>query len=347
MKITDFIGSDSEWDGLVSRFTRVIDGFFYYSNWISFQKELGKKIERKVIQNDQNEIIGVFYTETHRRKFTRYCYIPGGLLHSKDLKINDLIALYASLKSFLEVYCAKEKVYTGRFDCFFQYKSSESKFLEDAISKIFSNSFSVGLPKYFGTIDLTMSETSLWSKVSSSSRNNVNKALAKGLISKKIFDVDLFYSLLRETSDRKNFLIYNREYFTKQLQFLGSNVDIWGCFLKEKLLSVAWIIKTPTQAFYVYGASSSDTKLSKLRSSYLLHWEIIRNLKKNGFKIYNMWGVIPDNCHNLNLKGVSDFKKNMGSQIVVFNKLFEFRRPFLGFLNFIFDFFVYKKDRIN
>jgi lipid II:glycine glycyltransferase (peptidoglycan interpeptide bridge formation enzyme) len=77
-------------------------------------------------------------------------------------------------------------------------------------------------------------------------------------------------------------------------------------------LSAALIIFYNYQAIYHHSASIEQ----KIPVNYLLQWEIIKEAKKRGKKIYNMWGICPEDKRRHPWKGLTLFKKGFGGRIV-------------------------------
>ncbi|PIT90187.1 MAG: hypothetical protein COU22_03615 [Candidatus Komeilibacteria bacterium CG10_big_fil_rev_8_21_14_0_10_41_13] len=62
----------------------------------------------------------------------------------------------------------------------------------------------------------------------------------------------------------------------------------------------------------VYYLAATDTKHSKFSPSYLLQWQSILEAKSKGCKVYNFWGVSPDDNPKHPIQGVSAFKRGFG-----------------------------------
>jgi lipid II:glycine glycyltransferase (peptidoglycan interpeptide bridge formation enzyme) len=140
--------------------------------------------------------------------------------------------------------------------------------------------------------------------------------------------------------------------------FANKNLcDIFLAKLGDRYISAAFVNYHNDTAFYSHGGSLPDSTLQKFGASYLLHAEMIRYFNERGFKKYNMWGGLPDidDAVNFNkidfskhaLKGVSDFKKKFGGELVEFAGGFEiYRNYFWKVITLIYDFWVYRNDRI-
>ena len=64
-------------------------------------------------------------------------------------------------------------------------------------------------------------------------------------------------------------------------------------------------------ASYVHGASVAS---SEVPASYLLQWEAIKKAKQEGFAVYSLWGIAPNEDKRHPLYGISLFKKGFPGQ---------------------------------
>lgn len=343
MKIKVFSGSPEEWNSRVIQSATY--GFWSDYNWLLFNKSIGKNIELYSVQSDSEEPIGYFAIEIVKRKFTRYGYILGGVyIVSNFAEYFDI----SDFSSFCNKFAKANGLFTIRFDVF---ENSIFELLIKNSGKI-KTSFAMGLPRYFGEINLNQNVEDLKKNISSSSKNNINKATKLGLEVKEVTSQDgvkTFYSLMSETTSRKGFLNHSFDYFKSQFEYflsLGNSARLFICYKDDIAISAAWVNIFGTVAYYTHGASTSDQNLAKLRSQYFLQWSLIELFKKEGFDIYNMWGVLPSKyIVNKSIKGVSDFKYNMGCSVGKVSRLYEFRYGITGFFNKLYDFYVYRSDR--
>jgi peptidoglycan pentaglycine glycine transferase (the first glycine) len=127
-------------------------------------------------------------------------------------------------------------------------------------------------------------------------------------------DLETFYQLYNETSQRNEFLIRPPAYY----------LDIWTQTLRAGRghLLLAEVNRNPIAglvmfhfkktAWYMYGASSNQHR--NLMPNFLLQWEAMRLAKRNGCTKYDMWGA-PDRFDASDpLWGVFRFKTGFGGQ---------------------------------
>ena len=84
------------------------------------------------------------------------------------------------------------------------------------------------------------------------------------------------------------------------------------------LVAIAYglILSDGAEAEYFEAASTDLNR--KLPGAYALQWQIMKDLKKQGIKRYNLWGIAPPGVKNHRYSGVTTFKTGFGGEIVEF-----------------------------
>lgn len=177
------------------------------------------------------------------------------------------------------------------------------------------------MPRHSLIVDLTLSEEEILKQMKQKGRYNIKVAERHGVQVhlKCIRDIDVFYRLFNETTGRDGFNGHPKEYYRNMLDELGSRqAKLWIAYIGEKPLAAAIITYFNDTATYYFGASSNDDR--NVMAPYLLHWEIMRDAKKHGYKLYDFFGIAPD------LRGqpdkshpwasVSEFKLKFGGKQV-------------------------------
>ena len=129
-------------------------------------------------------------------------------------------------------------------------------------------------------------------------------------------DLAVFHRLLVDTAGRKGFEVFNRKYLETQLKYF-SNKNQAALFFAQKgskIRAGAFVMFYGDTATYLHGASVKDEE--KTAASYALQWEIIKQSKKRGQRLYDFWGVIDENDVKHPWYGISLFKKGFGGQIM-------------------------------
>lgn len=162
-------------------------------------------------------------------------------------------------------------------------------------------------------LDIDKSDDELLQGMRKTTRYEIKRAIKFGVkVSKAQTTDDLhtFMQLYDRTSSRQGFVphkgiyeefnIFNRS--EQALLLLGS--------IHDEILAGAIIVFYGNQAIYHHGASIPNT----IPVSYLVQWEALREAKKRGYKIYNFWGIAPDDNPNHPWRGITLFKKGFGGR---------------------------------
>ncbi|WGK68397.1 peptidoglycan bridge formation glycyltransferase FemA/FemB family protein [Candidatus Haliotispira prima] len=170
-------------------------------------------------------------------------------------------------------------------------------------------------------LDLSKSEEQIQSEMSKKCRYNLRVALKSNLSVKKSNDITSnvfknFYYLMMITSARKLIPLLSENDFKAKISLLNTMVFV-VCH-EEIPLASGMVVTHDDTSIYYYGGM--DSRYSKLMASYLLQWSMICYAKKNGSKIYDLFGVAPENSdmHHY-LTTVSNFKKRFGGSVVSYH----------------------------
>ncbi len=334
-----------------------ISTFLASTDWIEFQKSIGREVDRYFIYVD-SVAVGNLYIEIYRRKIAKFAYSPYGpvlLDENPNLQfpLPNIETVITSLKDFQKKYIKQKKLNLFRFDPLID-KENLKTFLQLG----YSQSLAPTQAKFVWEIDLSQDEEQLRSGMSKSTRYNINKTSREGLEFIKVSTpehVKAFSDLMNETTGRKKFSNYDYNYFQKQFDRLNpiGMCDIYLIKLQDKYLAGALINYYNDTAYYTHGCSTSDKELSKIRAPYFLQWNVMQESKARGFKKYNMWGIVPDELLNdmapagaIAMKGVSEFKKSFGGYEIDYVGGLEIGIDFIkyNFHRFV-DWWMYRKDR--
>lgn len=332
-----------DWD----EFNISSDGTFLTSHkWIEFQESLGKIVDRYFIVKSE-KVSGILYIEIYKRKLSKYAYSPYSPVLSKDIIENskELNSFLRDFKNFQNRYLQEKDLNVFRFDPFWKSDLTEQLKIYG-----FKKSLAPTQAKHTWIVDVNQSEDVLLANMKKVARYNIKSSQKFGIEVSKIqsrSQVEKFYEILSGTQSKKNFSTHDISYFLNQYDRLysASMMDIYFASFKGKLISTALINKLDKKAYYTHGGSITSREFQKYGASYLLQWEIIRDLQRQGFESYNMWGVLPEGLTN-HLSGVSDFKKRFGGKMVELIGGFETRRTSISTtLQLIMEYSVYRKER--
>jgi len=315
-------------------------------NWINFQKSLGKEVEMYLIQYN-GEFIGNFYIEIFTRKIAKYAYSPYGPVINFS-KINLQGNVFADV--FNEIKNWEFKFATERnLNCFRSDPLVLAENMPTLKSVGFIQSMAPTQAKYVWQIDIQKDEEQLLGEMKKVARYNIRNSAKAGIIVEKassLEQVEEFYKILTSTTQRHDFASFSKEYFIKQFENIGSMFNLYLAKLNGQYISGALINTYNNTGYYSHGGSLNNKELQKYGASYLLHWEVIKDLKNNGFSTYNMWGIVPEGKSvNNGMQGVSDFKKRFGGKEIDYvggldipvNSNYKLQR--------LMETYIYRKDR--
>ncbi|MDQ6985561.1 MAG: peptidoglycan bridge formation glycyltransferase FemA/FemB family protein [Candidatus Dojkabacteria bacterium] len=312
-------------------------------HWLNFKKKRGANIDLYLVYLNER-IVGLLPIEIFRRKIAKYAYSAYSPV--LDLVDEDLEDFYKSFKRFCNEYIKKNSLNLFRFDPLLDV--SKRPLLEKLEYK---KSLSPAQAIDTWVMDISGEEEELFMKIKKDTRYYIRRAEKNGIKIVKASNKDKvaeFGELMKETTLRKGFGNYNSEYYIDQWNELSSKglCSIYLAKFEDKAISGALINHYKDTANYSHGASTSDYELMKLSSPYLLHWEIIKDMRSKDINKYNFWGVLPDNVSKShNMYGLSMFKKKFPGELVSYVGAYEFAPGLKGLINRVSDYFSYKKER--
>ncbi len=165
-------------------------------------------------------------------------------------------------------------------------------------------------------LDIAQSEDQLMARMHAKTRYNIRLAERKDLRF-KVYDrggasgvFDAFWRLLRDTARRDRFHSHEKIYYEK---LLGHTklfaLTVRGSPRGEagKMAAGALVLFFDKRATYLHCAS--DYTMRNYMAPYLLHWEIMKYAKEQGYKEYDFWGVDPRKW-----PGLTRFKRGFGGR---------------------------------
>lgn len=162
-------------------------------------------------------------------------------------------------------------------------------------------------------LDLDASEDAILAAMRKTTRYEIRRAMKMGVevvTSKNENDLNHFIKLYQSTAKRQGFVPHRgiEEEFGvfvragKALLYIGK--------YQGKLLAAAIILFCGNQAIYHHSASLP----TNIPINYLLQWEAIKEAKKRGVKVYNFWGIAPEDSPRHPWRGLTLFKKGFGGR---------------------------------
>ena len=177
-------------------------------------------------------------------------------------------------------------------------------------------------------IDLTLSEEEILKQMKQKGRYNIKIAQKHNVkIIKTNLDEGLedFLALYKQFTKRIKFEAKDPSYFQSLAYILSENetANFYFAKLGKENLATALVIYYGDTASFLFGASNNKEK--NAMAPYLLHWEIIKQAKQNGFKWYDFYSLSPDESDLSHpWHGFSIFKRKFGGKEVNYIGAYDF-----------------------
>lgn len=171
-------------------------------------------------------------------------------------------------------------------------------------------------------LDLTKGDDELMAAMKSKTRYNLRLSQKHGVKvvednSDKAFKA--YLKLMAETTKRQGFYAHTPDYHRKMWETLKPSgmVHLLVAKYKNKPL-VAWVLfKFQDVLYYPYGWSTREQQ--NVMASYAMMWEAIQFGKKQGCKLFDLWGTPgPDPSPDDPWFGFHRFKVGFGAKVVEF-----------------------------
>lgn len=160
-------------------------------------------------------------------------------------------------------------------------------------------------------LDLSADEDTLLAGMRKSTRYEIRRAQKENvevLATTNSVYLSEFFQLYEQTSDRHGFVPHSgiREEFEVFAKY--NQAVLYVAKHNKQTISAAIVLFYGNQAIYHHGASIP----THVGASTLVQWEAIRDAKKRGMKVYNFWGIAPENSLKHPWRGITLFKKGFG-----------------------------------
>jgi len=291
--------------------------------WGEFREKTGKKVIRLGVfdpstNSGRDKLKAVYQLTVHPIPGTNFTilYFPRGPMPDKTM-LNALVKLGRQEKAILikmepDVGSATEE----------NLQLAAHKEIHDFLIK---NGCRKGRPFFFEytfQIDLTKSEKELLAAMHSKTRYNIRLSQRHGVEvvednSDKAFEI--YLKLMMETTKRQRFYAHTPEYHQKMWQTLNP-AGITHLLLtkhKGKVLAAYIFFTFNNILYYPYGGSSREHK--EVMPTYAMMWEAIKFGKKQGCKIFDLWGCLGPRPNPRDpWYGFHRFKAGFGGKLIEF-----------------------------
>ncbi|MBQ8156238.1 peptidoglycan bridge formation glycyltransferase FemA/FemB family protein [Candidatus Saccharibacteria bacterium] len=167
-------------------------------------------------------------------------------------------------------------------------------------------------------INLAKSEDDILAGMRRQTRYEVRQATKRGIIVEKDDSEAIFrefHAVQAETARRQKFVPPSLKVLLAEREAFAGNIMIYVAKTAEgEPIAYGLIIKNGREADYYEAASTPLNR--KLPGAYALLWQAIKDLKKEGYERFNLWGIAPAGQPHHRYAGVTTFKTGFGGDIV-------------------------------
>lgn len=169
-------------------------------------------------------------------------------------------------------------------------------------------------------LDLSKSEDDLLKDMRRQTRYEVRQAAKKGIVVESFSDEAIFrefHAVQTQTAKKQHFVPPSLKTLLAEHEAFLDHAKIYVAKTTAgEPIAYGLILISKTEAEYFEAASTDLNR--KLPGAYALQWQVIQDLKKQGIKRYNLWGIAPPGVKHHRYSGVTTFKTGFGGEIVEF-----------------------------
>ena len=125
-----------------------------------------------------------------------------------------------------------------------------------------------------------------------------------------------FWQLISQTSERDSFRLHGINYYQEMLRLKRDFIKLFLADYKGRLISTGIFSFFGDLVTYLHGGSADTNR--NVMAPYLLHWQIIKTAKQQGFKYYDLNGI-----DEKKWLGVTRFKKGFGGKEINYPGTFD------------------------
>lgn len=297
----------SEWSGLLDRFQDAN----IYQTWSYGAIRWGEKNLSHLVLRYYGEVVGIAQLRIMQSRLSRsgIAYLRWGplcQLRTTEPKAEVFGRMAAALH---QEYVQSRRLFLRILPDAFE-GSARAKVFQSAFSQFTKRQSNGAILTRTSLVDLAPPLEELRKKLDQKWRNQLNRAEKNGLEIVAGNDVETYRSFLeiyRQMWARKRFKAgVDVEEFGHMQAMLpkGQRMQVLICLQEKKPVAGAVYSAMGNQGIYLLGATS-DSGL-KAKGAYLLQWTMIKWLKENGFRYYDLGGIDPERN-----PGVYTFKRGL------------------------------------
>lgn len=300
--------STTDWDEFVAKQTFTI--FVQSSQYVDFYQKLGE-VGCVFGIFDQGQLIGGSVVVSTHAKRGNFMFLPYGPILPDDHRAT---AALESLTYALIQYGNEHHYDFIRVSPFIDDTEQHRLMFHQLGYK--SAPIHV-LAEHTWLLDVRLDEEALLKAMNKNHRNLIRRCEKSGVTIVKSTtdeDLELVYTLLKETATRHQFFKFPFSYIKAEFStFLANNQAI----IFKAILPNGQVDAASVMMYFgtmgVYRHSGSLQLDNHLPTSYLIQWEAIKEAKKRGMHYYNFWGIAPDHAPASHpFTGIRHFKKGFG-----------------------------------
>ena len=276
--------------------------FLQSAVWAETNKLIGHKVETK------NEIVMI----VKNAKRGRYLEIPGGPV----IDWQDPAAVSEAKRIIVETgkknHCAFVRIRPQLID-----SAKNRQILTDLGAKKSPMHLAA---EHTVIIDLTQSKEDLLANMRRQTRYEVRRSAKLNIKVEKANTVAVFeefHKVQSSTAERQHFVPPDLKTLLGEREAFGKNAQIYIAKTEDgEPIAYGLILIDGEEAAYYEAASTSLNR--KMPGAYALQWQVMCDLKKQGIKRYNLWGIAPANQPHHRYAGVTTFKTGFGGKVVTY-----------------------------
>ncbi len=174
-------------------------------------------------------------------------------------------------------------------------------------------------PRETSVLNIDQSEQEILALMHPKTRYNIRLAEKRGVKIREASgerDINDFLRLIRQTAEREKFKPHSDDYYRRLSKLNSAFFRFYLAEYKNKTIAAYFVIFFGKTVSYIHGASTRQDK--EAMAPHLLHWEIIKRAKEEGFKFYDFWGV-----DETKWPGMTRFKMSFGGKKIVYPGTFD------------------------
>ncbi len=349
LRITEWKDAQAWNNFLLSLATQT--GLFQQSwEWLQFQHTLGRTATYLAILSPHetlesgplHAIIGLTHLPLPLGKY--YWYSPRGPIMKDEMNAAEFLDLFKEIRLHLETTSTRSS------DIFWRHEPLANTAplhrgvsgygaiqpLEATSLKTSGGKYLIGKsipvdpvqPKKTLVVDLTDSDEKLFAAMHDKTRYNIRLATKKEV--RVVIEpatgkpMEQFIGMLSDTARRNGFRMHDAEYYRKMGTCLHSehlthakfSVQLAMAYDDDKPVAGALLGFFGDTVTYLHGASDHDAR--QLMAPFMLHWEVMRFARKEGYRYYDFWGIDAQKW-----PGVTRFKMGFGGHVVEYPGAFD------------------------